>query len=417
MAFEPNHIAVHYAELALKGRNRAEFETRLGREVQARLEQLGLHWPVVRRGGRMAIEVSDRLDRVESVLDALAEVPGIATYFPAHRFEHATAGDDVRGLANGPVATALLELADAVHRPGARFAVRVARHGDAPYRFSTQELERALGTAVLERTGWEGVNLSAPDACFRLDFQADGVLLSAERRPGLGGIPVGSSGRVLALLSGGIDSPVAAFLMARRGCRVHCLHFSANYLDRDRALETPVGRLAARLSRYTRSLQLHVVPYVPFDLALSGPRTGYELVLFRRFMLRVAERLAGRLHIPALVTGDSLSQVASQTMENITALDAAIALPVFRPLIGFNKQEIIARARQIGTYETSIEPYKDCCALISRGPKTRARKERLEALEVERLADYGKLVDTALEEGVSLRFELGETVDAGRTPL
>ena len=413
MAFEPNRIAVHYAELALKGRNRAEFEARLGREVQARLRQLGLDWPVVRRGGRMAIEVPDRLDRVAAVLDALAEVPGIATYFPARLFEHETAGRDVQNLANGPAAAALLELAEALHRPAARFAVRVARHGDAPYRFSTQELERALGTAVLERTAWDGVNLGAPDACFRLDFQAEGVLLSAERRAGLGGIPVGSSGRVLSLLSGGIDSPVAAFLMARRGCRVHCLHFSANYLDRDRALETPVGRLARRLSRYTGSLQLHVVPYVPFDLALSGPRTGYELVLFRRFMLRVAERLAEHLHIPALVTGDSLSQVASQTLENITALDAAVTLPVFRPLIGFNKQEIIARARQIGTYETSIEPYKDCCALISRGPKTRARKERLEALEVERLSEYGTLVDTALGESVSLRFELGEAVDAG----
>lgn len=413
MTFQPNRIAIHYAELALKGRNRSEFEARLGREVKARLQQLGLAWPVTRRGGRMAIEVADRHERVEEALLALGEVPGIATFFPARLFTHEEAGTDEAQVLAGPAAEALIELARERHRPGERFAVRAARHGDAPHRLSSQRLERALGAAVLERTPWEGVNLGAPDCCLRLDFQADGVLLSAERRPGLGGIPVGSSGRVLALLSGGIDSPVAAFLMARRGCRVHCLHFSANYLDRDRALETPVGRLARRLSRYTRSLQLHVVPYVPFDLALAGPRTGYELVLFRRFMLRVAERLARLHHIPALVTGDSLSQVASQTLENITALDSAIELPVFRPLIGYNKQEIITWAKQIGTYETSIEPYKDCCALISRSPKTRARAERLEALEVEAITDYGQLVETALEEMLTLRFELGEVAASG----
>ncbi|MGA7965986.1 MAG: tRNA uracil 4-sulfurtransferase ThiI [Gammaproteobacteria bacterium] len=410
MSFQPNRIAIHYAELALKGRNRAEFEARLGREVRARVQQLGLDWTVVRRGGRMAIKPTGNPERIPAVLETLAEVPGIAIYFPAQLFTHDAAGTDTARLQTGPVMDALITLARETHRPGARFSVRVARHGDAPHRISTQTLERNLGTAILERTPWDGVNLGAPDCCFRLDFQAEGVLLSAERRPGLGGIPVGSSGRVLTLLSGGIDSPVAAFLMARRGCRVHCLHFSANYLDRDQAIDSPIGRLAQRLSCYTRSLQLSVVPYVPFDLALSGARTGYELVLFRRFMLRVAERIARQRHITALVTGDSLSQVASQTLENITALDAAVALPVFRPLIGFNKQEIIAWARRIGTYETSIEPYKDCCALISRGPKTRARAERLEAIEVERIADYGKLIDTVLEETATLHFELGAQI-------
>lgn len=410
MSFQPNRIAIHYAELALKGRNRAEFEAQLQREVRARIQHLGLDWPVARRGGRMTIEPTGQPERMPAVLDALAEVPGIATYFPAQLFTHETAGTDETRLQAGPVMDALVALAKETHRPCACFAVRVARHGDAPHRISTQMLERALGSAILEQTPWDGVNLSAPDCCFRLDFQADGVLLSAERRPGLGGIPVGSSGRVLTLLSGGIDSPVAAFLMARRGCRVHCLHFSANYLNRDQALDSPIGRLARRLSCYTTKLDLSVVPYVPFDLALSGPRTGYELVLFRRFMLRVAEQLARQRHIAALVTGDSLSQVASQTLENITALDAAVTLPVFRPLIGCNKQEIIVWARRIGTYETSLEPYKDCCALVSRGPKTRARVERLGAIEAERIGDYGTLIDTALEESVTLRFELGEAV-------
>lgn len=411
MSFEPDRIAIHYAELALKGRNRAGFETRLAREVRARLKHLDLDWPVVRHGGRMAILVKNRPASVPQVLAALSEVPGIAIYFPARLFPWDEAGTSAAEIESGPAGRALLELAAREHAEGAHFAVRVARHGDAPCHVSTQALERALGARVLEDTPWEGVNLDAPDSCFRLDLGAEGVQLSARRLPGLGGMPVGSAGRALCLLSGGIDSPVAAFLMARRGCRVHCLHFSANYLDRDQGERTPVGRLARRLSCYTTSLRLSIAPYIPFDLAMSGPRTGYELILFRRFMLRTAQQLACRQHIGALVTGDSLSQVASQTMENIAALDDAVELPVFRPLIGFNKQEIIGWARKIGTYETSIEPYKDCCALVARGPKTRARVERLRALEVERLSDYDALIERALEETTTLHFELGELVD------
>ncbi|MGH8272378.1 MAG: tRNA sulfurtransferase, partial [Gammaproteobacteria bacterium] len=251
-------------------------------------------------------------------------------------------------------------------------------------------------------------NLSAPDRTFHIGIYPQGVLLYAERNIGLGGLPAGSSGRVLALLSGGIDSPVAAFLMARRGCRVDCLHFSANYLDRDHAADTPVGRLARRLSRYTQQLTLHVAPYVPFDLALTGQHSGYELVLFRRFMLRTAERLARRRRAVALVSGDSLSQVASQTLENLVALDAVATMPIFRPLIGLNKQEIITWARRIGSYETSIEPYKDCCALIGRGPKTRARADRLAVLEAERIGDYDALIETVLAETSTLHFEHGE---------
>lgn len=336
-------------------------------------------------------------------------------YFPAQWFAPEESGDKPETLGVGPVAEALLDLARRTHTPGARFAVRVARH-DNVAKFSTRELERLWGAAILAETPWDGVNLSAPDRVFHVAVYPQGTLLYADRRTGLGGMPAGASGRVLALLSGGIDSPVAAFLMARRGCAVDCLHFSANYIDRDRAADSPVGRLAARLSRYTQTLTLHVAPYVPFDLALSGPRTGYELMLFRRFMLRAAERLAGRRRATALVTGDSLSQVASQTLDNLVALEAAATLPVFRPLIGFNKQEIIAWARRIGTYPISIEPYKDCCALIGRAPKTRARAWRLDALEREGLPDYDRLVEEVLAESIGLRFSAGRLEGEARTP-
>ncbi len=405
--YTPDRIAIHCAELVLKGRNRAEFENRLQGQIVARLKRLGLNWPVRRTGGRLLAEIAEGGKRVGEALSALGEIPGIATYFPAMSFAPETAGRGATELLAGPLNEALLNLARREHHPGARFAVRVERR-DPASELSTQALERAWGAAILRETPWEGVNLSAPDRTFHIAIYPDRLLLYGRRLSGLGGLPAGSSGRVLALLSGGIDSPVATFLMARRGCRTECLHFSANYLDRDGAAETPVGRLARRLSRYTQTLALHVVPYIPFDLALTGTRDGYELMLFRRFMLRAAAALARRRRASALVTGDSLSQVASQTLANLVALDAAATLPVLRPLVGLNKQEIIAWARRIGTYETSIEPYKDCCALIARRPRTRTNAERLDALEAERLPDYDALVEAALEETVSLRFEYGE---------
>lgn len=409
MRYETNRIIVHCADIALKGKNRPQFEALLARQIRTRLRRVHLDWPVRRASGRLMITLGADDGRVEDALAILAEIPGIATYFPAQWFAPASAGRDRRSLLEGPLLPALLDLACARHAPGARFALRVERHDDA-LAISTREFERLWGAQILAHTPWQGVDLSAPDRTFHVGLYPDGALLYAERRSGLGGMPAGSGGRVLALLSGGIDSPVAAFLMARRGCAVDCLHFAANYIERDGAERSPVGRLAARLSRYTQTLTLHVAPYVAFDLALAGARSGYELVLFRRFMLRCAERLAQRTGAAALVTGDSLSQVASQTLSNLVALDAAVAVPVFRPLIGYNKQEIIARARAIGTYRTSIEPYKDCCALIARGAKTRVGPERIAALERRRLPEYDRLVDSVLAETATLRFAAGERV-------
>lgn len=405
--FTANLIAVHGAELVLKGHNRARFESRLQQQIAARLKHLRIDWPVRRVAGRIAIEIGSPQIGLEPALCALGEMPGIATFFPAMAFSREEAGKTEAALLDGPLGPALIDLARREHRKGAKFAVRAGRHGEVRG-ISTRALERTFGAAILDDTPWEGVNLSAPDCTFHIGIYPEQVLLYSRRLHGVGGLPAGSSGRVISLLSGGIDSPVASFMMARRGCRIECLHFSANYIDRDGAADTPVGRVARHLSRYSQSLTLHVVPYLPFDLALTGQQDGYELMLFRRFMLRIAAALARKRKASALVTGDSLSQVASQTLENIVALDTAATLPIFRPLIGLNKQEIIAQARDIGTYETSIEPYKDCCALIGRKPRTRARAGKLDALEAERIPDYAGLIQRALDEALKLRFEHGE---------
>jgi thiamine biosynthesis protein ThiI len=218
---------------------------------------------------------------------------------------------------------------------------------------------------------------------------------------------------VLSLLSGGIDSPVASFLLARRGASVDWFHMSAIHLG-ERDFETSVvGRIARKLSRYSLQSRLFIVPYTHFDLALAGQETGYEPVLFRRFLFRVGEALARRIEASALVTGDSLAQVASQTLDNLVTTSKAVEILLLRPLVGMDKQQIMDLARRIGTYDISIEPYKDCCALYARRVRTRTRDEALSMLERRLFPDYSGLVDRSLRDTLWGRYECGELVSFG----
>ncbi|PZP55760.1 MAG: hypothetical protein DI596_11100 [Azospira oryzae] len=229
---------------------------------------------------------------------------------------------------------------------------------------------------------------------------------------GIGGLPVGASGRVLTLLSGGIDSPVAAYLMAKRGCRVDFLHVAATRIDQESVAASPVAELARLLSRYTLRSRLFVVPSARFDIRLLQRRTDYEQIMFRRFAARLGERLARRLGAPALVAGDSLGQVASQTLKNMVTMSAAVEIPILRPLVAYDKKDIVDLARSIGTYETSIQPYKDCCSLLSPQPRTVSRHEEVSALEAELFPDYAALVEETLAEAVCLTYDCGERVES-----
>ncbi len=184
--------------------------------------------------------------------------------------------------------------------------------------------------------------------------------------------------------------------MARRGCYVDMLHFSVTEPSEEELKRNKVVELARRLAGYTLGARLFIVPYTYFDMALLRKPTAYQLVLFRRFLLRTAERLAGQIEAEALVTGDSLSQVASQTLSNLVATSRAVQMPIFRPLIGMDKEEIVQLAKQIGTYDLSTLPYKDCCALISRHPKTRSQHDRLVEIERQIFPDYEALIQKTL---------------------
>lgn len=403
-------ILIHYGEIALKGRNRPEFEKALQRNVRRRLEALGLAWPVSRTHDRVCVDVEPAPEgAVEEAVEALAGVPGVvwlaaAAWLPAAQTRQRGDAPDY-----GLIEREIVTLAGRSWREDAAFAVRVNR-ADKRALVSSHELERRFGAAVIRETRWRRVDLGAPDTTLYVDVYPEGVYVHARRVRGVGGLPVGTTGRVLALLSGGIDSPVAAWLAAKRGCAVDFIHFTATAMQQSRAEEYKVTRIARDLSRYTLRSRLYLVPYDHFDVAMLRGRTRYELILFRRFMAAVAQRLAAQLGALALVSGDSLGQVASQTLENLVSNSRAVHIPILRPLITYDKQEIVDLARRIGTFEASIEPYKDCCAIIGRHPKTLSEHQALSAIEAELLPQYDALVEATIADAAVLEFDCGTAV-------
>lgn len=405
-----SRIVMHCPDITLKGKNRGIFENQLVDNVRLRLRCLGLDWPVYSARGRLYIDTSGQArEAVQKVVDVMQTMAGVsslaaAVWLPPSRLW--TTGEQL----DWPLLeNAMVDMADAAFRPGDRFSVRVNRV-DKSLPVRSQDMEARLGRVIIEQTGWNEVDLKRPDRRFHIDAYPDGLYLYCDKRTGIGGLPVGTGGRQLSLLSGGIDSPVAACMMAKRGCSIDLFHMTASHLTGERMQESVVFRLAREISRFSLSTRLYAAPYTYFDLALQDRKSGYELVLFRRFLMAMAEQLARRLGAGALITGDSLGQVASQTIENLTAASSHIAMPIMRPLIGMNKQEIIEQARAIGTYEISIQPYKDCCALIGSNPRTRSSHEKLQQLEQQVFDDYDKMMEDTFRDMEVCEFLCGEFV-------
>jgi thiamine biosynthesis protein ThiI len=242
------------------------------------------------------------------------------------------------------------------------------------------EVDRRVGAAVVEATG-APVNLTEPDVTVAIQIYEDAAYLFVDRIPGPGGLPIGSSGRVIALFSGGIDSPVAAHMMMKRGCAVDFLHFHLlPTVERIRSAKI-VAMARKVLAPHRTPARLYMVSSAPFEAAMAALNSRVATVVFRRFVVRAAEQLAYYRRAPALVTGESVGQVASQTLQNINLIARATTLPVLRPLIGMDKLEIIEIAKEIGTYELSIQPYRDPCSLHARNPATWGRLSDVEEIE------------------------------------
>ena len=404
-------ILIHYGEIGLKGKNQPQFRQRLRENIRRRLKAAGIDWRATQTRGYLYLDLPDDSDEaLQTALGALKEVPGIAWYAPATYLPTGKI-DQSDPLPSFPrLEEEIIRMAEAEYRSGAALCVRVNR-GYKQFPMTSPELERHFGSVIIENTPWENVDLEEPDVTFRLDISHERTYLFTRKIRGIGGLPVGSTGRVLSLLSGGIDSPVASYLMAKRGCSMDFIHFTANRLQMEEAAKYKVSKLARMLSRFTLRSKLYLVPYTHFEFNIMGENPDYELMLFRRFMANTAEELATNLNAQALVTGDNLGQVASQTLENIVANSKAVDLPLLRPLLTYDKHEIVDIAREIGTYQTSIEEYKDCCSLISEHPKTTSYHQELTWLEDDLLPNYDELITNTLNDAVCLTYECGTLAD------
>ena len=374
-----NRVVVHYHEIALKRGNRPMFVHQLVDNVGHALRGTGVR-RVRAVPGRVVINLTPRADWPE-ISRRLQWVFGIANYSLSWRAERNL--DDITAKA--------LAAIDSQHF--ASFAVRTKR-GDKGFPMPSPEVNRIVGSAVQAQSG-AAVDLETPELTIRIEIVRDEAFVAVERLRGPGGLPVGSSGRVLVLLSGGIDSPVAAYRMMRRGCAVEFVHFhGAPY--QDRTSREKVAELVRLLTRSQCHSRLHLVTFGDIQRQIvTQVQRPYRVVLYRRMMLRIAEALARSLDIPALATGESLGQVASQTLANLTTVEDATALPLLRPLIGMDKAEITAQAQQIGTFEISIQPDQDCCQLfVPKHPST--RMSVVEASEAERSLDIPALLEYAL---------------------
>ena len=417
-------ILIRSPEIRIKGRNRATFREALKRNLSSRLAGIGLPWKPSSSGDRVWIDVPpEEGSELDRALLAISTVFGVHSAIPAFAFarDRAAEPQSAEGVAEAAFEFGCALAAGGPKAAGDGFAVR-ARRRDKGFPLRSLELARRLGRAVLERTPWDRVDLGAPAFTLFVEAHDEALFLWTRRTEGPGGLPVGVAGRLLALLSGGFDSPVAAWLMAGRGAAVDFLHLTPGAADPEESSVRKVVRLVEALSRHTGRCRLLLVPYTYFDLQLTGRRTGYEALFFRRFAFRCGEEVAGRFGARALVTGDSLSQVASQTLENLATADAAVSIPVLRPLIGLDKATIMRRAERIGTWNISAEPAKDCCALIGRSPRTRSQPERVAALEAQRIPDAAALVAASLAEARIGVFAGGRQVRAfrpapGETPV
>ena len=390
-------VVVHYHEISLKRGNRPLFLRHLARNLSRALADLG---PVTvrQRPGRIVLDLGEH-PNPELVRGRAQRVCGVASV----SLGYATAStlEGMRGVIGR-----LIE-----GREFRSFRI-TARRAFKTYPMTSVELNRSLGAFVLERVATR-VDLEHPEVEIVVEVLPDEAFVSLDRRPGPGGLPVGSGGTVAALLSGGIDSPVAAWRMLKRGCRVVFVHFhSVPYLPP--TSQAKARALVERLTEWQYDSRLFLVPFgeIQREVVLSVPGPA-RVVVYRRLMVRIAEAIGRREGALALATGESLGQVASQTLENIAAIDAAATGPVFRPLIGTDKIEIIHEAKQLGTFEISIEPDADCCTLFTpRHPLTRMTVEQAEAVEAR--LDVARLVQAGVEGATEETFEFPARVAAAR---
>ncbi|MFC1638149.1 tRNA uracil 4-sulfurtransferase ThiI [Patescibacteria group bacterium] len=378
-------IICHYNEIAIKGKNRGYFEKVLIQNLKNRFVKEsvdGFEW-VKKISGRILVKVSDDKESTEIATRILSRTPGIANFSFAKESSQdlETLKKDCWEMIQG--------------EEFETFRITTQR-SNKNFPMTSEEINREVGAYVFERAAKPAKMKGADLECF-IEIANDWALIYTEKIQGIGGLPVGSGGKALTMLSGGIDSPVAAYYGVKRGVKMDFVHFhSIPYTSP--ASNEKVRELAASLLQFQANAKIFMVPFAKIqqEIVMNTPEK-LRVVLYRRMMMRIAERLAENNKYLALYSGESVGQVASQTLENIKATEEAVTIPILRPLIGFNKDEIIEVAQKIGTFETSILPHEDCCTrFIPKHPETKAKLEDVK--KAEENLDIESMIKSALEE-------------------
>lgn len=377
---------IKYAEIGTKGKNRYVFEDMLCSQIRRHVENLG-EFTIRREYGRIFLEASGAYD-YEDLMTELQKVFGIVGICPIVALEELTY-DAIRDKA-------VAYMGECYGNQRITFKVN-ARRTNKAFPMQSMELNAEIGHDLLEACPDWKVDVRNPDVLLNIEIRNQVYLYSATVK-GAGGLPVGTNGKAMLLLSGGIDSPVAGWMISKRGVELEAVYFNAPPYTSERAKQKVVD-LARIVSGYSGKLKLHVINFTDIQLAIYEKCPHEELtIIMRRYMMRIAEALAVKSGCQALITGESIGQVASQTMQSLYCTNAVCGIPVFRPCIGMDKQEIVDISEQIQTYETSIQPYEDCCTIfVAKHPVTKPILEIIERSE-EKLADViDALVSRALE--------------------
>lgn len=378
-------ILIRYGELSTKGRNRNAFTGRLRDNIRYAFADLP-KMEIITERDRMFIRPKED-DTMKEVLSRLPHIFGIQSFSPV-----ASCSLDLEDIKDTAV-----RVVQAIEREGKTFKVTVKR-SYKPFPLETNELQLLVGSHVLRNFPEIKVQMKKPDIELRVEIRREGAYMTAEVIQGAGGLPIGSNGKSILMLSGGIDSPVAGYQMLKRGVRLDAIHFHSPPYTSDRSKEK-VMDLAEKLSRFGASVKLHVIPFTEIQEEIQKQiPENVSMTTTRRMMLKIADRVREETGALAIITGESLGQVASQTLESLTAINAVTNTPILRPLIAFDKLDIITIAQEIDTYEVSIRPYEDCCTIFTpASPKTKPKLEKVEFYE------SFKSFDDMLEKAVTER--------------
>ncbi len=375
-------LLVRYAEIHLKGLNRPYFERMLVDRIKDSLAISDVK--IVREQGRVFIYDIPQ-DKIEIAIDKTCKVFGVHSVSPAYCVEK-----DWTAIKNKAV-----ELMNEYASKEVTFKC-FAKRSDKRFPMTSEQICRELGHELLEAYSTLSVDVHHPEVKLTVEVRQEKTFIYTKEYKAVGGMPVGTNGKAMLLISGGIDSPVAGYMIAKRGVALSAVHFYSYPYTSERARDKVV-ELTRLVSDYAGEIDLYLVPFTEIQLTIYEKCPSSETtVLMRRLMMKIAEIIANKCGAQALITGESIGQVASQTMDSLACTDDAVSLPVFRPLIGFDKEEIVERAQQIGTFETSILPYEDCCTVfVPVHPVTRPKVEQLR--KSESLVDFAPMIDKAIQ--------------------